>query len=217
MTPIIRVMWVVVILSIFGTSAALVPHPGCPLFSKCGKESITCPDTSWDSGYNSETSMNFCLKEGYTDETTCVDSIKSDLAEPNDDDFQYTWCGVAEEGGSKVVYRGLYKCECEATDVETLSLEFLRTSIQQGLIHYASIYPGKPASNRMRRSVDYTCPSGQTNCKLTFDQELKESTTSKLSGGAIAGIVLGAAAFLIIVVLLVRRGKKQGLEGETFL
>ena len=69
----------------------------------------------------------------------------------------------------------------------------------------------------MRRAIEYTC-SGTAACKLGFDQTLKESTdSSKLSGGAIAGIVLGAAAFVILVVLFIRRGTNQGATREPFI
>ena len=198
----------------------LVPHPGCPLDTSldyCGLD-LECPDDSWSKSHDS-TKNTYACSRLYDDEKSCVDAIKNDLATPDAQNLQYTWCGVQinADNTKQEVHRGMYKCSCLANEVETLSLDFLKTSIQNGLIHYASIYPGKTGSSRMRRAIEYTCPS-PTECKLGFDQPLTESTdSSKLSGGAIAGIVLGAAAFVILVVLFIRRGTNQGATREPFI
>ena len=80
MTPIIGVMWVVVILSIFGTSAALVPHPGCPMHSTCGKHIEECPHGWHDSAEGIDGVLTHVCVGSYADEKSCVDSIKNELA-----------------------------------------------------------------------------------------------------------------------------------------
>ncbi|MGB0549798.1 MAG: hypothetical protein ACPGR8_11775 [Limisphaerales bacterium] len=107
---------------------------------------------------------------------------------------QYQYCGVADG----IVFRGVQFCECAAGDVETLSVDFLRESYENGLLHYGSVYPGK---QRSRRAAATVYCSGTEQCKLAFDQRLDaQASDDGLSTGAIVGIAVAAAAVIIAVV-----------------
>lgn len=206
------------------TQGPMVPHPGCAKAS-CGavahkgEPTSECPKLTISTFAVGGTRVaagqatEHCSYEIENDKQTVANNLlcRSYLAGlPREHPYLYGFCSVDPTDGT--VRLGIQRCSdtCTAATVTTIPVKELQSYAELGLTYYASVYPGQENCKggactdtiRHRRSDTLlTCDEGKANCYLQFAQDLRPggSKSNGLSGGAIAGIAVGATAAVAAV------------------